>query len=107
MLRFAILMQLAMTICLFTVPCYADIPLSLQQGQSGYTGCGDTYLDVDHYAENFGNDEDLVTEDNSDPQNFLVRFDLTSALPSGANVQSASLSVYYYDDVQMLGDDYL
>jgi len=107
MLRPLTLVLCAAAICLAALPSYADISLSLQQGQSGYTGCGDTYMDVDHYATNYGNDEDLFTEDNSDPRDFIIRFDLTSVLPAEANVQSASLGAYYYDDLGMVSSDYL
>ncbi len=107
MLRPLTLVLCAAAICLAALPSYADISLSLQQGQSGYTGCGDTYLDVEEYAENFGSDPDLYTEDNSDAKDFVIRFDLTSVLPSGANVQSASLGAYYYDDGGMVSSDYL
>jgi len=107
MVRIVSLRFCAVAICLAAVPSYADISLSLQQGQSGYTGCSDTYMDVAHYATNYGNEWDVFTEDESGARDFVVRFNLTSVLPSGANVRSASLNVYYYDDYGIVGDDYL
>lgn len=99
--------------CLTNLPASADISRTLQQGRSPggglpvYAGCTDTYLDSDHYATNYGTEWDVFVEDNSSPRDFLIRFDLTSVLPSGANVQSASLGVYYYDDYGIVSSDYM
>ncbi|MBN1588412.1 MAG: PEP-CTERM sorting domain-containing protein [Pirellulales bacterium] len=115
MLRFVTFLLFSVVICLVALPSYADISLSLQQGRSprtglpGYTGCGDTYLNDDDYTENYGNDWDLFAEDygTTGQRDFLIRFDLTSVLPTGANVQLASLHAYFWDDYGMSGDDYM
>ncbi|MGA2797257.1 MAG: DNRLRE domain-containing protein [Thermoguttaceae bacterium] len=97
-----------------------DSTIVLQQGISGYTGCGDTYLDdgSSHYYENYGIDNDpndwtkyrdikvRYSSGSYDQWDSLIKFDL-SGLPSNWNITSASLSLYYYDDSVMSSGDWL
>jgi hypothetical protein len=97
-----------------------DSSIVLQQGISGYTGCGDTYLNDGsaNYDENYGIDNDpndwtkyrdikvRYASGSYDQWNSLIKFDLSS-LPRNWNITSASFSLYYYDDSSMAGSDWL
>jgi len=84
--------------------------VTFQQGINGYAGTSDTWLGYNDDLENFGNDWDIhVRHDwygTYDDRVTLIKFDLGS-LPSNAVITGASLSLLYYDDYNISGDDSL
>lgn len=56
--------------------------------------------------ENNGGDSELQVAYRADLRDAVVRFDLP-ALPEDSVITSASLTLYYYDDYMMTGDDWM
>jgi len=74
-------------------------------------GADDTWLNQDEYAKNYGGDTSLHVRRDVDPtedddRTSLVRFNLSS-IPENAVINSAKLSLYYYDEWYMTSSDYL
>jgi hypothetical protein len=70
----------------------------LQQGLNGYAGAADTYINSDAPDTNYGASAELDVRTN-DTMATLLYFDLTSQIPAGVTIQSATLSVYAYQRV--------
>lgn len=82
--------------------------ISLQQGWGGYSGTADTWLDgrSGREDENNGADTTLhVRYDTGADRVALLRFDLTNDLPAGATINTAALSLYYYDRWSFVGTE--
>jgi hypothetical protein len=81
------------------VPGLAQTTVTLQQGQNGYTGTSDTYIDQFQPTSTFGGIDRLEVR-SYDPgsgltekMDTLLRFDLSS-IPANATVTSATLKLY-------------
>lgn len=81
----------------------------LKQGVDGYTRCSDTYIDVDSPASNFGGlwYMHLYMRGHHPERSIPIRFDLSGVIPSGSVIQSATLSVWLYQVVDMTSGDWL
>ena len=70
--------------------------VTLQQGQSAYTGASDTYLNNGARTTNYGSATSV--QDQSGARGVLVRFKIFAAeggpVPNGATIGSATLSLY-------------
>lgn len=75
-----------------SLPPASPTTVILQQGQNGYYGTSDTYLDQWGVTTNYGNDMNLVVR-SADIRAALLRFEV-SAIPRNAVVHSATLSLY-------------
>ncbi len=71
----------------------ATVVASFQQGTNGYAGTSATYFDGSGSGYNASA---YLRLDNTSSQKSLVRFDV-STIPSNATVQSATLSLYWYN----------
>jgi len=84
--------------------------VTFQQGIDSYSGTYDTWLGYNDDFENFGNDWDIhVRHDyygTYDDRVTLMKFDLSS-LPANSVITGASLSLLYYADYNISGDDSL
>jgi len=69
--------------------------LVLQNGQNGYSGCEDTFIDTFAKTSNFGNAEIMELRAKHE-KNLLLRFDLAplSSIPSDATIDVAVLSLW-------------
>ncbi|RKY23164.1 MAG: hypothetical protein DRP62_06455 [Planctomycetota bacterium] len=94
---------------LFCSAVLADIVV-LKQGVSGYYGAADTYIEEEDWpGTNHGNlwYMHLYMQHHDPEQSALVKFDLTDQLPPNAEIQSATLSLWVYQLVDMTGNDWL
>ena len=84
--------------------------VTFQQGINGYAGTYDTWLGGNDYAVNFGNDGDLHVRHDTygtyDDRTTLIKFDVSS-LPAHAVINTATLSLLYYDDWNIASSDSL
>ncbi len=69
------------------------ITVTLQQGREGYEGTRDTYLDKWHETINYSTENQLKLR-SIDVMAPLLRFHLVDRVPSNAQVQRATLSLY-------------
>ena len=69
------------------------VQVVLQQGQSGYLGTTDTYLNAWSRTSNYGSMSYLAVR-TQDAMASLLRFDLEGALPPGAQVERARLELW-------------
>lgn len=81
----------------------------LKQGVDGYTGCSDTYIDVDSPTSNFGGlwYMHMYIRSDDPERSDLIRFSLDGVIPSGSVIQSATLSVWLYQLVDMTSSDWI
>jgi len=76
-------------------PAGGQTNVTFQDGQSGYTGTRDTWLNSDYPTTNYGSDDVAHLQYNT-PDRQLHRFDVSS-IPSGATVNSATIYFYVYN----------
>jgi len=81
----------------------------LKQGVDSYTGCSDTYIDVDSPTGNFGSlwYMHMYMRSDDPERSLLLRFDLAGQIPSGSVIQSATLSVWLYQLVDFSSSDWM
>jgi len=81
----------------------------LKQGVDSYTGCSDTYIDVDSPTANFGGlwYMHMYMRSDDPERSLLLRFNLTGQIPSGSIIQSATLSVWLYQLVDFSSSDWV
>ncbi len=75
---------------------YAQIPIHLQQGINGYSGCSDAHILANKSDWNTGGEDGLEVTGNggeADAKHGLIRFDLSS-LPVEVKIDSAWLELY-------------
>ncbi len=85
----------ASTLLVFATTSQAQT-VTLQQGQSAYTGASDTYINSGSPTNNYGSATSV--QDQSGARGVLLRFKIFAAeggpVPNGAAIQSATLSLY-------------
>ena len=77
-----------------------EVSVVLQDGLNGYSGTQDTSLYYYYPSFNFGSADELVSGEGEGSYNMLVRYVIFQseggAIPNGATVKSATLSLYKY-----------
>jgi len=81
----------------------------LKQGVGGYAGCADTFIDKQSETTNYGSlwYLHLYAASHDPRRSVLVRFNLDGVIPPGSAVQSATLSLWVYQLVDMGSGDWL
>ncbi len=87
---------------------YADTVV-LKQGVGGYTGATDAYIDSQSPDSNFGSTwyMHVYMYDDAPRRSGLIKFDLTGKIPQNAVIQSAYLSLWVYQVVDMDTNDWI
>ena len=90
------------------LPVRAD-QVVLKEGAGGYAGCTDTYIDSQSATSNFGTlwYMHLYMYNDAPRRSALVEFDLAGQIPQNAVIDSATLSLWVYQTVDMDSNDYV
>jgi hypothetical protein len=95
-----------LAVAVFTSP-LAAVTATFQENHNGYTGTEDTYLSKSHLENNYGGSDWAIVQDVHHTGRFkeaMIKFqDIFGAglgqIPAGQTIQSATLSLFVYQDI--------
>ncbi len=93
--------------CLLSVA-YCET-IVLKDGLNGYAGTRDSYIDKDNPNVNYGTGYymQLYMSSYSPKRSGLIKFDITGQIPSNSIINSATLSLYLCEKVNMASGDFV